>query len=158
MSEKLFEEFVKQIKNAVDAVATQAPYTRQQIVSIALTAVDNAGIYYDGVKEWRRKYTEDKTWELFRTFFAREFREIRFQPRISAYKGYRADKMRGGQANSTERDEMQQQQAQALANLATAMAEDRQAGKALYSSNATLTQELRTATATIATLQHCLAS
>ena len=83
-AETLFEDFVKQIKTAVYAVATQVPYTRQQIVSIAFTIVENAGIYYYGVKEWRRKDTADKTWEAFKTFFAREFREIRIQPRTSA--------------------------------------------------------------------------
>ena len=60
--------------------------------------------------------------------------------------------MRGGQANAAE-FEIQQQQAEALANLATATAEDRQAVAELFISNATLTHELRTATATIATLQ-----
>ena len=40
----------EQIETAVDAVATQVPYTRQQIVSIAFTIVENAWIYYDGVK------------------------------------------------------------------------------------------------------------
>ena len=49
-AEKLFEEFVEQIETAVDAVATQVPYTRQHIVSIAFTTVEYAGIYYDGVK------------------------------------------------------------------------------------------------------------
>ena len=60
-AENLFEEFVEQIETAVDAVATQVPYTRRQIVSIAFTIVENAGIYYDGVKEWRQKDTADKT-------------------------------------------------------------------------------------------------
>ena len=87
-AETLFEEFVEQIKTAVDAVPTQVPYTRHQIVSIAFTVVENSGIYYDGVKEWRQKDTADKTWEDFKTFFAREFREIRVQPRTSASEGY----------------------------------------------------------------------
>ena len=56
-AETLFEEFVEQIETAVDAVSTQVPYTRQQIVSIAFKMVENAGIYYDGVKDWRRKDT-----------------------------------------------------------------------------------------------------
>ena len=43
-AETLFEEFVEHIETAVDAVATQVPYTRQQIVSIAFTVVENAGI------------------------------------------------------------------------------------------------------------------
>ena len=36
MAETLFGDFVEQIETAVDAVATQFPYTREQIVSIAL--------------------------------------------------------------------------------------------------------------------------
>ena len=61
-AETLFEEFVEQTETAVDAVATQVPYTRQQIVLIAFTMVENAGIYYNGVNEWRQKDTADKTW------------------------------------------------------------------------------------------------
>ena len=51
--------------------------------------------------------------------------------------------MRGGHANAAE-FEMQQQQAEALANLATATAVDRQAVAEIFISNATLTHELRT--------------
>ena len=45
-------------------------------MSIAFTVVENDKIYYDGVKEWRQKDTADKTREDFKTFFAREFRDI----------------------------------------------------------------------------------
>ena len=48
---------------------------------------------------------------------------------------------------------MQQQQTEAIANLATLTAADRQAVSELYISNATLTHELRAETETIATLQ-----
>ena len=137
-AETLFEEFVEQIETAVDAVATQVPYTREQIVSIAFTIVENAMICYDGVKEWRQKDTADKTWEAFNTVFAREFREIRAQPRKSASEGYGiTTNMRGGHANVAE-FERQQQQAEALANLSTATAADRQAVAELSISNATL--------------------
>ena len=138
-SETLFEDFVEQIETKVDAVATQVPYTRQQIVIIAFTMVENAGIYYNGVKEWRQKDTADKTWEAFKTFFARKFREIRVQPRTSASEGYGTKtSMRGGHANAAE-IEIQQQQAEVLANLATATAAYRQAVAELPISNATLT-------------------
>ena len=60
-AETLFEEFVEQIETAVDAVATQVTYTRQEIVSIAFTTAENNGIYYDGVKEWRQKEKTEKT-------------------------------------------------------------------------------------------------
>ena len=157
-AETLFEDFVEKIETAVDAVETQVPYTRQKIVSIAFMMVENDGIYYDGVKEWRLKDTADKMWEASKTFFARELRKIRVQPRTSASEGYGTTiNMRGGHAN-TAKFEMQQQQAEALANLATTMAAERQAVAELPISNATLIHELRTATATIATLQQRLAS
>ena len=120
--------------------------------------VENARIYYDGVKESRQKDTPDKTWESFKIFFAREFRYIRVQPRTSASEGYGTNSMRGGHANAAERDEMKQQQAEALANLATSTAADRQAVAELSISNTTLTHELRTATVSIATLQQRLES
>ena len=66
--------------------------------------------------------------------------------------------MRGVQANAAVMEDMQQQQAEALANVATATAADRQAVTVLSSINRTLTSELRAATVTIATLQQRLAS
>ena len=65
--------------------------------------------------------------------------------------------MRGGHANAAE-FERQQQQAEALANLATATAAERQEVTEISIRNATLTHELRTATATIVTLQQRLES
>ena len=102
-AETLFEEFVEQIETAVNTVATQVPYTRQHIVSIAFTMVENARIYYDGVKEWHRKDSANKTWEAFKSFLAREFRETRVQPRTSAPEGNGTTaNMRGGHANTAE--------------------------------------------------------
>ena len=93
-----------------------------------------------------------------RRFSLRELREIRVQPRTSASEGYgTTPNMRGGHANAAEL-ERQQQHAEALANLVPATAADRQAVAELSISNATLTHELRTATATIAKLQQRLAS
>ena len=93
-----------------------------------------------------------------RSFSQREFREIRIQPRTSASEGYgTTTNMRGGHANAAE-FEMQQQQAEALANLATVRSADRQAVAELSISNATLRYELWAATETIATLQQRLAS
>ena len=95
-------------------------------MSIAFTIMEKSRIYYDGVKEWRRKDTADKTWEAFKTLFEREFREIRIQPRTSASEGYgTTTNMRGGHSNAAE-FERQQQQAEALADLATATEADRQ--------------------------------
>ena len=90
-------------------------------------------------------------------FFKREFREIIVQPRTSASEGYGTSSMRGGHAKAVEID-MQQQQAEALANFATTTSAYRQAVVELSISNLTLKNELRAATETIAMLQQRLAS
>ena len=69
--ETIFEDFVQQIKVAIDAVASQVPYTAAQIVSIAFTLIEQSGTYRDGVKEWRQILTADKTWVAFKVFFTR---------------------------------------------------------------------------------------
>ena len=70
-------------------------------MSIAFTIVENDGIYYDVVKEWRQKDMADKTWEDFKAFFSREFREIRVKPRTSELEGYgTTTNMRGGHSNA----------------------------------------------------------
>ena len=120
--------------------------------------VENTRIYYDGVKEWRRKDTAEKTWEAFNKFFARELREIRVQPRTSASEGYGTTTNMIEIHSNTAEFEMQQQQAEALANLSTATAADIQTVSELSIGNATLTHELRAATATIETLQQRLES
>ena len=65
--------------------------------------------------------------------------------------------MRGGHANAAE-FETQQQRAKALSNLATLTTADRQEVAELSISNATLTHEFWTETATILTLQQRLAN
>lgn len=157
-TETLFEDFVEQIEVAVEAVAAQVPYTPAQIVCIAFTIVENLGLYYDGVKEWRRKTTGDKTWENFKVFFSQEFREVRPVPRTSRAEGYAQFCVATGQANAVLHQQMQETHATALANLATATASDRKTVSDLTATNARLQQELTTASAVIAALQHQVAS
>ena len=48
----------------------------EQIFSVAFTLVEKKGLYYDGVKKWRRQPAIDKTWDNFKECFAREFSEV----------------------------------------------------------------------------------
>ena len=63
-----------------------------------------------------------------------------------------------GQANAAVQEQMQKNHTQALTNLATATAADRQVVTTLTATNAQLTAELAIATATIATLQKKVAT
>ena len=65
-AETLFEDFVEKIEVWVDALATQVPYTLEQIVSVAFNSVDKSGLYYDGSKEWRRKPAIDEARDNFK--------------------------------------------------------------------------------------------
>ena len=44
-AETLFEDFVEHIELAVEAVASQVPYSPAQIVSKAFTIVEKSGLY-----------------------------------------------------------------------------------------------------------------
>ena len=151
--ETLFEDLVQQIEVAVDAVATQVPYTAAQILSIAFTLIEQLATYSDGVKEQRQKSTANKAWVAFKVFFAQEFREARMVPRTSQADGHTKYCLKSGQANVAALTSMQTTQKSALANLATATAANQKAVTTLTTTNATLTAQLQTATATIATLQ-----
>ena len=154
----LFEDSIEQIEVAVEAVASQVLYTDQQIVSIAFSLVEATGLYHDGAKELRRKSAIDKTWKNFKSFFARELREERSVTCTSQTGGYAQFCAQTDQANATVQQRMQENHTQALANLATATAADRQAVTTLTATNAQLTAELAKVTSTIATLRHKLAA
>ena len=77
----------------------------------------------------------DKTWANFKKFFAREFREGQQVSRSSQAGGYANVCAPVGQANAAVQEKMQQNHTQALANLATATAADRQAVTMLTSTN-----------------------
>ena len=155
-SETLFENLIQQIEVAVDAVASQVPYTAAQIVSIALTLIEQLGTYYDGVKEWQQKCTADKTWVAFKDFFAQEFREVRVVTRTKQSERLAQYFLEDGKANAATLTSMQTTQTSALSNIATATASNRHAVTLLTTTNATLTAHLQTENATIATLQTCI--
>ena len=74
-------------------------------------------------------------------------------PRTTTTEGYAQHCMPVGHANAAMLDEMQHAHSEALSNLATATAADRQTVGALSATNATLTTKLTEATATIQQLQ-----
>ena len=152
-SETIFEDFVEQIEVLVDAIATQVPYTPERIFSIAFTLVEKSVVYYDDAKEWLRKPAIDKTWDNFKDFFAREFHEVCVIPRTAQAAGYAQICADTGQANTAVHEQIEQTHAQALVNLAITTTANRQAVVMIYTTNATITAELRAATTLITNLQ-----
>ena len=152
-NQTLFEDLVQQIEVTVNAMASKVLYTAAQIVLMAFTLIKQSITYRDGVKEWRQKRTADKTWVTFKDLFAREFREARMVPRTSQAEWYAQYCLEDGQANAAILTAMQMTQTTALGKLATETAFDCHAVTVLTITNAKLTVQMQTATATIATLQ-----
>ena len=136
-----FETLVAQVEDHVEAVAIQNPYTPAQILTIAYNLVKDTGYYDDGCKEWKRKDATDKTWTNFKTFFAREFKELR-EASTKAKNGGFANNVEKTNDNDFMMIEMAQDHTEALANLATATKSDRDAVMHLSATNATLTAQL----------------
>ena len=112
------------------ASAGNAPYTPEQILNIAYQTLFSSGIYSDGCKDWRRKDPADKTWANFKSHFANEYQDLKDNQVNTTSSAYQATA------------EYQQDTVEALANLATATASDREAVANLTSTNKALMDEL----------------
>jgi hypothetical protein len=130
------EAMYQQIEDAIEfAAAGQTPYSPEQVLSIAYQLVFRTGIFTDDCKLWKRQAAAYKTWPQFKLDFALAYQEysegLDISPRAV---GFHAE-VRPDQHETIE----------AIANLATATAEDRKAVANLTETNATLTKDLATA-------------
>jgi hypothetical protein len=130
------EVLYKQIEDAIEfADAGQTPYTPEQVLNIAYQLVYRTGIFADDCKIWKRQPGPYKTWPQFKIDFALAYQEYNESLDIApSAAGFHA------QAAVDQTDET----IAAIANLATATAEDRTAVARLTATNATLTKELAT--------------
>ena len=59
------------------------PYTAEQILQTVYYAVSKSGYYNDACKIWRKKPAIDKTWALFKTYFAEEYHDLKEQQKVN---------------------------------------------------------------------------
>ena len=115
-----------QIEEAQDfASATGQPYTNNQLLTTAYNLVYTTGLFFDNCKAWNRLPAKQKTMEHFKTTFQQAQRELRDQQRTAQQAGFQANGIWCLPPNKN--DHPLQETAEALANLATATASDRQA-------------------------------
>ena len=70
--------FVKRIEDCMDvAEEAGAPCTESQITNKAFSIILKADVFHYGIKEWRKKTTNDKTWSTFKQHFSAEMKEHR---------------------------------------------------------------------------------
>jgi hypothetical protein len=61
----------------------QVAFTPDQILQTAYHATSTSGFYNDACKEWRKKPTAEKTWPLFKRFFAAEYHDLKEQQKVN---------------------------------------------------------------------------
>jgi hypothetical protein len=133
------EVLYQQIEDAIEfAAAGQTPYSPAQVLNVAYQLVFRTGIFTDECKIWKRQPADYKTWPHFKVDFAVAYQEyneaLAITPRAA---GFHAETM-AANALAAHQDNT----IDAIANLATATAEDRRAVANLTDTNATLTKEL----------------
>ena len=73
-----FSVFVKRIEDCMDVTEVSgAPCTDAQITNKVLSITLKVDIFHDGVREWIRKTTNNKTWSTFKQHFNVEMKEQR---------------------------------------------------------------------------------
>ena len=73
-----FSMFIRRIEDCMDlAEAAGAPYTDRQIATKAFNSIIKADLLHDGVKDWRRKASTDKTWANLKLHFTVEVKEYK---------------------------------------------------------------------------------
>jgi hypothetical protein len=130
------EVLYQQIEDAIEfGAAGQTPYSPEQVLSIAYQLVFRTGIFANDCKIWKRHAPAYKTWPQFKLDFAMAYQEynegLEISPRASGFQA--------------EIQKEQHETIEAIANLATATAEDRKAVANLTETNATLTKDLAAA-------------
>lgn len=139
-----FEMLIDQIDEAQEfADAGNQAFSAAQILNCAYTLVFNTGLFFDDCKAWNNKQDADKTWTNFKKHFAEAHRTLKLQQRTSQQAGFHGANAAYGSFQPTPTSKFLDDTTEALANLATASAADRQAFTTLTNTIADLTKQLK---------------
>jgi hypothetical protein len=144
------ETLFQQIQDArAFAVTGGQPYGAAMIVNVAYTLVFNTGLFPDACRAWQSRAIAAKTWAQFKIDFATAHQEFRLTNQTAHQSGFHSANMMIEQG----RDDLMQETAHSIAQLATATASDRGTVATLSTTNAKLANQLETAHALIAQLK-----
>jgi hypothetical protein len=143
-----FETLIEQIEDGMElADAGGQAFTDAQILTLAYTLVYTTGLYFDECKTWITKPPEDKTWDRFKTFFLVAQSDLRQQQLTTTGR-------QGYSAYISENEEKENATAEALQNLASATASDREAFAQLIVTNSDLANQLKSAMTEITNMKN----
>jgi uncharacterized coiled-coil protein SlyX len=133
-----WEQVMKRIDACIEiADAGGANFTARQVMNIAYTIVSNTSTFIEELKTWKRRLQANQTWAAFKVYMLLCQRELRKQQKTAKVAGYHA------QSAMQAEQERYKETAEALANLATATASDRQAMANLTNTVADLTRQIK---------------
>jgi hypothetical protein len=136
------------------AVAGGQPYGEAMIVNVAYTLVFNTGLYPNACRAWQSRAIASKTWAQFKIDFATAHREFCLTNQTAQQSGFHIANMMIEQG----RDESMNETAEAIAQLVTATASDRDTVATLTTTNGKLETQLEEAHALIAQLKSEIAT
>jgi hypothetical protein len=136
------------------AIAGGQPYGNAMIVNVAYTLVFNTGFFPDACREWQSRAIAGNTWAQFKIDFATSHREFRLTNQTAQQSGFHSANMMIEQG----RDDLMQETAEAIAQLAMSTASDRSTVATLTTTNAKLANQLEAAHVLIAKLMSEIAT
>ena len=158
-SDTPFELLIEQIEDCQEfADNAGQPFSDAQILTNAYNLVYNTGAYFDECKTWNAKPAVQKTWDNFKAHFLLAQDQLRMQQATSKRSGFHGANYVMDKHQNTITQQIYEETAEALANLATATASDRKAMETLTNTVATLTQQLSAKDAEIKKLKEQLAN
>jgi hypothetical protein len=102
------------------AVAGGQSYGAEMIVNVAYTLVFNTGLFTDACRAWESRAIAAKAWAQFKIDFATTHRAFHLTNQTAQQSGFHSANMMIEQ----DRDDSMQETAEAIAQLATAMASE----------------------------------
>ena len=127
------ETLYKRIEECVQyAAAGNTPFTAAQVVSTAFRTVQKTGMFTDDCKIWKRLPALNKTWAQFKIDFTAAHNELREEQQTTRGAGFHANSVQ----------DLQQETATAIANLANATLADRTTMTSMQATITTLTSQL----------------
>jgi hypothetical protein len=145
------EILFKQIQDCADySEAGGVPIGPSQQINIGYEKIFATGNFMSACRRWNKKLTTGKTWTHFKSHFAAAHREHKqMQGETSAHAGFHSSNA----AMTQNEDQMAEATIHALANLATATAEDRGVVAALTQANSRLVKQLEDTTSELRELK-----
>eukprot|EP00957_Ditylum_brightwellii_P041987 3179115-Ditylum_brightwellii.AAC.1 len=60
------------------------PFSAERVMNAATFTVQKTGLFREALQKWKAKLPADKTWTIFKKFFAEEYSELKEEEQLTA--------------------------------------------------------------------------